>query len=197
MTLLLMLAMAQMAQSSAYPFMNDLFSRYQGLMFHAARRYLGTYLASLEDVVEDSLLSLLEHEPQLMAMEEGALKRYIVAVVRSKAMDVFRQKQRMEAFFQDAPQELVEQVPAATDVEQVVMTREMLRFVQQALRSMPEKEAAAFRLKVGENYSDEAIARSLQISVASVRKYVSRVRERLRAAWMGDDIPDNQKGGKH
>lgn len=189
---MLMIALAEISQSPHRQFMADLFERWQRLMYFAARHYLGSYLSQVDDVVGDTLLSLLEKVDHLQEMNQEEIPYYIIAVVRSKVMDMFRRKQRIEEFFTIAKEDDIASIPDGEDVEGQVLVREMARWVKKKLSEFPVKERIAFRLKVWERWKDADIAQALDISQASVRKYVSRVRERLRAARKAEGLEEGE-----
>ncbi len=71
-------------------------------------------------------------------------------------------------------------------LEAIVGSQLLLDRVRKEVAEMPLLDQEVFRLVLAEEHSYEQAAEALQLSLASVRKRVNRVRTRLRAA-AGDD----------
>lgn len=128
-----------------------------------------------DDVVQNVLLKLIRQIDRLSSMPDAELKRYLAAAIRHEAIDRGVYQQRHPSV--DETQ--LTQLPGGLDTEGMVMLREEAARVLDMLRSLPEKEQAALRMKRLGGASDRQIADALGIAEASVPQYVRRARQKL------------------
>lgn len=159
-------------------FMEWLYRRYRRLMFATAWGFFRE-LYTVEDVVSIGCIALMRNVGKLRSMEEPRLRVYIVAAVRSAAINYYnRQKRTVERFAGALPTD-IENSADGYDLETQFEIEDELKRVLSALNRLPEKERIVMLMKYAEDKKDEEIAEVAGLSPNSIRKYVSRARKRL------------------
>ena len=69
----------------------------------------------------------------------------------------------------------------ATNVERKVALQDELAYVWKAIGQLPEKERQIMRMKYALEFPDDVIAERVGLSVNSIRKYISRARDHIKA----------------
>lgn len=156
-------------------YIENLYHHFCYLMYAVARKYAHSP-ADVEDIVADSCLHLFLNQDELKKMNSQQLQRYIMVVVRNVAINFCKREHHkikpIEANGFDALYSL----------EEEILLHEQMRRIRQAIALLPEKERKALRMKIHDRRDDAEIATALGISKNSVRKYISRARQRLRQA---------------
>lgn len=160
----------------AMAFMRRLWQDYHRYMYYVAREYTRD-AASLEDIVSDSCLRLMERTDTLRALEPPALRAYIRRVVRSQAVNQLRVRR------QESP--LPEDVPGEAEPMARLELAEELETLLEAVDRLPDAERRAIRLKYRDGMKGAEIAGALGVAESTARKYLANAKRRLRA-WLYD-----------
>ncbi len=110
------------------------------------------------------------------------VKAYLLAIARNVVRGHYRRSRHSA--------ELDEQAADPTpDAQRSLLGREALASVQRAFGSLPEKDRAAFLLRVEHELPYAEIATTLGISLSAAKVKVHRARLRLSAALTEEDNP--------
>lgn len=161
-------------------FMEGLYRKYYRLMYATARKYVSD-ASAVEDVVSDSCVALMRRISTLRELDSGKTCAYIVTTVRNTSINALRKQSRLNRVFSSGDEEFVEAVPDGEDFVQRILLEDELAAVMRAIESLPEKERMVMRMKYSMELSDEAIAEQVGISASSVRTYVRRARNHIKA----------------
>ncbi|MDR7221045.1 sigma-70 family RNA polymerase sigma factor [Aminobacter aminovorans] len=131
--------------------------------------------ATAEDIVQDTWIRLsnVRHDD---AIDNHAA--FTMQAAKNAAIGHFRKQQRrneIDAEVNDLLSASVDEISP----ERIVMGRDMLRAVDQALQTMPERSRRIFLMNRVNGVSHREIARQLGISDEAVYYHIRRVVERL------------------
>lgn len=162
-------------------FMEWLYTKHDRLMYATVRKYTSVPQEA-DDIVSDSVVALMDRIDTLRGMEPQALRRYIVVTVRNTALNHLRHLRLMRERFPSMKDGFFDQAPVQESFERSIALRDTLETILRLVNDLPEKEQTVLQLKYTTDLSNEEIARLAGISPESVRKYLSRARERIRSA---------------
>lgn len=159
-------------------YMEWLYRRYHRLMYATAWGFFRE-MYTVEDVVSIGCIALMRNVSTLRRIEEPRLRVYIVAAVRSAAINYYNRQKRTGEYFASISPEIFENTSDDFDLEARFVMEDELEHVLSALNRLPEKERKVMLMKYAEDKKDEEIAEAAGLSPNSIRKYVSRARKRL------------------
>jgi RNA polymerase sigma-70 factor (ECF subfamily) len=109
------------------------------------------------------------------AIRTETLKAYLMTIARNTFLERRRKSRREVALEETVPD------PAAGPEDRAEARLELIR-IEELLQTLPEIDRSAFVLRVRHGLPYEEIARVLEITLASAKVKVHRVRKRLLAA---------------
>lgn len=168
-------------------YMEWLYEQHHRLMLSTAWKYTSDSF-EVEDIVSDSIVALLKKIDQLRHMERNALRLYIVSTVRNTSINYFKKKKRLDERFVLAGDELAEKMAEPDGMMQKIALHDELMAVLRVIHSLPPKEQAVLHMKCLDGMSNEAIADATGLASESIRKYLSRAREKVRTALCEKEV---------
>lgn len=171
-------------------FLEETFDKYNRLMFSVAYKY-GLQRQDAEDVVMDSILSVHKNITKIQALNVEKTQVYIVSIVRNASLDFLRREKRRGMVFQNTEENEMEQLASEENVEERISLQDEIELVMKAIHELPESERQVMYMKYSKNMENEDIASSLGLSPESIRKYLSRGRNRVRLAMLGKEAVVN------
>ncbi len=164
---------------------NELVDRYTPLVFRVAARITGSEQEA-EEVVQETFLrafrGLASYSP-----EKAGFKTWLLAIARNQSINMFKSIRRHAARFLVRVPEL-EDEPAAINTfpgpvqengESLLTTKQEILRVQEAVRTLPERQRTALMLTVQEEMSYAETALIMNTSVSSVESLIFRARKKL------------------
>lgn len=149
-----------------------LFRAYYSILCHYATRYLKD-TTEAEEIVQRLFVRLWENRKNLKI--DSSVRNYLFRAVKNQCLNNLRHLQIKDEYLKAATSE------NDTDIdEQVEEQAEMLRLVEKAIASMPEKRQEIFRLSRQEGLKYREIAQCLSISVKTVETQISLALKTLR-----------------
>lgn len=157
-------------------FMAELFLRYQRLLYNEIYEILKNPW-NTEDVLQATLVKLIDKISELCKKEETKLVSYMVVAVRNNAYNFLcSQKKPSQVSFEEyIGQENLEN--ADRQIESRIIARED---IEELIRRWPQLDARSKYLLEGKyilEKSDEALAEELSINPAGVRMALTRARQ--------------------
>ena len=125
--------------------------------------------AEAEDIVSETFLRLWGSFEDLQV---GTVKAYLLTIARN----VFVSGRRRSGRYRQLPEKVSDSSPPP-DV--ATETKDELRAVMAAVKTLPEGERAAFLMRIQHELPYEEIARSLGISLSAAKVRVHRARVKL------------------
>lgn len=168
-----------MAEGDDRDYMEWLYKEHKLLMYGTAWRYVSDpYL--VEDIVSDSCVALIRKLSVIRELDCYALRMYIVSCVRNTAFNSLAvQKKRRSVFVENGDE--VEVLPDdCQSPERKIELQDELDHAIRAIHALPEKERQIMQMKYLMQMDNEEIARSVDLSLDSVRVYISRARKHIK-----------------
>lgn len=155
-----------MAVGSAADPITELYSQNHGWLLAWLRGKLGNSFEAA-DVAHDTYVKIIDtgRLPEQVAQSRA----YLVRIAKHLVVDIYRRRRLEHAYA-----ELLAHLPPAfvPSIEERLLVLETLCRVDAALDRLPVRVREAFLLSQFDGLTYSAIAERLQISVASVRKYM-------------------------
>lgn len=177
--LMLPMVIMTMEDEDNREYMTRLYRDYQALMLKTAWEY-SQDSATVEDIVSDSCVSLVQHLNQLKAMDKPALRAYIVITVRNKALDDLRRQALRRKNFVTMDENTLDSLEETTSFERKLSLRQEMETVREAIANLPADEQDVLRMKFFRHMTDKEIAARMEIAENRVRVLIMRSRKKLK-----------------
>lgn len=152
-----------------------LYEKYRYLLWYIAKDILKD--ADLaEDAVQEAYLTLTKHMDQVKADSSPETKRFLVTIVKSRAIDMLRREKRADWTEYD---EALGDEPVGEDGLNSFIKKESMQELAAAIRSLDEKYRVVLELRYLHELSEKETARILGISEKTVNVRAYRARTRL------------------
>lgn len=171
------------AQSEA---LRRLWEKYHRFMLFIADRTVEK-TEDADDTVQNVMLKLARHIDRLGELPDAEMKRYLATAIRHEAINRGTELRRRASLVPSVEEENPEQIPGPENTERTVMLRDDAARVLELIRSLPEKEQVALRMKKLGGASDREIAEALGIAESGVAQYVRRARQKVAALFGGKE----------
>lgn len=175
----------KMPEGDDRTYMEELYLKYHRLMYASAWKFFQEQY-TVEDIVSTACIALMRNLSTLRRLEEPQLRVYIVASVRSASINHYNIQKRASEHFASVDASDIENAPDDFNLENRFEIEDELERVLEALKHLPEKEQMVMRMKYAEGMKDEEIAGIVGLSPNSIRKYVSRARQKLIQMMYGE-----------
>ena len=157
-------------------FMAELFLRYQRLLYNEIYEILKN-LWNTEDVLQATLVKLIDKISELRKKEEAKLVSYMVVAARNNTYNFLRaQKKSAQVSFEEySGQE--NSASADRQIESGMIAKEEIEEMVRRWSQLDERSKHLLEGKYILGKSDEALAEELSINPASVRMALTRARQ--------------------
>lgn len=159
-------------------FMTNLFMKYKDVMY---RRAYGIVKEPelAEDVLQITLVKLIEKIDLLEKMDSNKLPAYIVSAVKANAVNCYnKRKSRQKRTYSHIDDDSLHEIPDdGTLPDDCAVNDETALRLMETLDRLPESEKSVLIYKYISEYADAEISMLLGISKNSVRVYLSRAKK--------------------
>lgn len=173
---MLISAILAIENESDRQFIERLYEQNYGIMLYRAKGILKNH-ARAEDAVQAVLLRLIDRIDLLRACNVSSVKSYLLTCVRNEAVGQLRREGKRYAG--DAEEYLRTLPDDGEPVDASILYREQVQALVRALKSLPERDYLALRMKYYERMDDAQIGALLGIQADTVRSMLSRARKRV------------------
>ena len=188
--MLIMMPLMALNTPDEQDFMMELLHEYEALMFSTARRYAKAANRA-EDIVQESLVRLIDHIQTIMAIPRCNLAGYVVNTVKNTALNQLRAEQvRRKYVVEDVSPDEAGDRAAGTSPELLVLRQEDSRNFYQVWTTLSEADRILLEGRYILGMTDEELARELGCKPGSVRMKLTRARRRAMESykeWKYDD----------
>jgi RNA polymerase sigma-70 factor (ECF subfamily) len=155
-----------------------LFQRWAGPLLRYLERMLHD-AASAEDLVQEVFLRV--HRARERYRPEARFSTWVFRIATNLALNELRRPRRRDPHESLDAENAPEPSAPATAIDELVDAKRMAGDVEQALRSLPERQRAALWLGAVEGFSYAEVGASLEVSEKAVKALVHRARSNLAA----------------
>ena len=152
-----------------------LYEEYKGLMYHIAHQILRNE-QDAEDAVHNAFVTIAENIQKIDAPVCPKTKSYIVTIIESRAIDLYRHKQRH-------PWVSLEELPVGIQAEYTGSDG-----IAKCIGKLPARYRHVLVLKHQLGFTNRETARVLKLTEVNVSKLDQRAKARLRALCQEEGI---------
>lgn len=168
----------------------ELYNKYSKLMRAEAFRILRDYALS-EDAVHQAFIKIMKSKDTLDYSVEAKIRNYLVIVVRSISMDIYKNRTYLNNNSEAINYEIDDNdnyVDYNSEPSQVLIDKENIDRVSKIIESMPPIYRDVILLEKLYLYSKDEIAKLLGINYETVRKRSLRAKKMLVEALEKEDM---------
>ncbi len=152
-----------------------LYEKYKHFMWYIAKGVLkDDYLA--EDAVHEAFLTVVHHLNNIIEAEEGKTKSFLAAVVRCRAIDILRKKNKAEIISIEDVEDYLSDSEALLEE---YISEENYQILLKCVSMLDEKYRLVFELKYLHELTDNEASKILGISSKTVNVRMYRARKKL------------------
>lgn len=170
-------AIMMISDESDKEFMEQLYCKYYKMMFRMARSLSASH-QDTEDIVADSIVSLIGKISVLRQLDCSVLEGYIISVVKNTSFLHWRKlKGRNEVQLDDS---IAETYPDNAETpEENLLIECSVRELTNCIGKLKEEDQILLRMRYFEKRSNKEIAAAFDIKESHVRTKLTRIRYRL------------------
>ena len=155
------------------------YQRYERLILAVIRKYVSDPYVQ-EDLVQDTLVGLIQAKQRLASLPREVLPAYVAAAARNHAINYLR-RQRWVQVHITSLEEHWDLAAACPPPEEALLAWEMRQVLRRIWPSLPRREQQLLGGRYLLGYSDRQLSRLLGCRPSSVRMLLTRARRRARA----------------
>lgn len=146
-----------------------------------ALKLTGDALAA-EDIVQDSILVVLENYKELAQRHETSIERYLIRIVRNKSITFFKQK-LMHKLIHFLPLHGNRNGLQEKSIETDIIELEWSQTLRAAVETFPRRERECLLMRIDGEMPIRDIAEKLQLTPKAIERSLTSARKRLRKHW--------------
>jgi RNA polymerase sigma-70 factor (ECF subfamily) len=151
-----------------------LYETYRYLMYYVAKDILKDKDLA-EDAVQEAFLTLTRHMGQVGTVDSPKTKRFLVTIVKSRAIDLLRRRRGEFVEYEDALGD-----DAVDDVSETYLLREDYDRIVDGIRRLNENYRTVLECRYLHELSEQETAELLGISIKTVSVRSCRGKQKLR-----------------
>lgn len=168
----------QTANGSERTFMLKLYDDYGRLMYFIAKKCCSDPFAR-EEIVQDTLLKLIEKSARLRNLEEKALAAYISVSVRNTAYSHLRRRAKEQELFVPWNEAIPFLSLETPSIEETLTTLEVKGDFMEAWTDLSAEEQFLLEGRYILRYTDRELSENLGCKPDSIRMKLTRVRRKV------------------
>ena len=155
-----------------------LYEKYRHFLWYIANGILHDESLA-EDAVQEAFLTLARHMDQVDGAESTRTRNFCAAIVRTRALDIVRSRNRRHEVSMDDNPEVYEEAAEAPDVLDEVLERLDGKRIADALAQLPEHYREVFTYRYLMEMNEKETAEVLGITEKNVNARLFRARRKL------------------
>lgn len=173
-------------------FMLRLYQEFKPLMFATARRYISNP-SDCEDVVQDSIVKLIEKIDTLRGKDRCILGSYIVFTIRNTAINYLRRQNVINAHSGSLALQYDELESTELSLDELMSLAERRAKLSEIWDQLPEEDRVLLGGKYILGYADRELAAQLNCKPSSIRMKLTRARRKAFKLLVSDSEVDYDK----
>lgn len=171
-------------------FMTQLYLQNERIMY-AEMRKMGADSWVMDDVLQDSLIRLIDKVDVLRRLDQRKQVNYIITTVRNQLKNYYRKNQRTTIYsLDDEDSFLGRTLSADEDVEEIIVRKEQISKLQIIWPQLSEATQQLLERKYILGQSNEEIAAIFQVKPESIRMKLTRARKEA-LGYLQDYVSEN------
>lgn len=173
-------------------FVEQLFTKYKGLIYDIAYSVVNNH-EDAEDVLDEVMISIIKNIERFHHAGRNDIERQIVIYCRNRAINFYnknKRKAKKESHYtymnDDDEYEEIEFEDMGADVEEHIITREMVEIVHTYLMQLNEGQRDLVKLIYAYGYSNVEVARALGITPNAVGLRLFKIKKKLKQMKGGE-----------
>ena len=173
-------------------FVEQLFTKYKGLIYDIAYSVVNNH-EDAEDVLDEVMISIIKNIERFHHAGRNDIERQIVIYSRNRAINFYnrnKRKAKKESHYtymnDDDEYEEIEFEDMGADVEEHIITREMVEIVHTYLMQLNAGQRDLVKLIYAYGYSNVEVARALGITPNAVGLRLFKIKKKLKQMKGGE-----------
>jgi len=173
-------------------FVEQLFTKYKGLIYDIAYSVVNNH-EDAEDVLDEVMISIIKNIERFHHAGRNDIERQIVIYCRNRAINFYnknKRKAKKESHYtymnDDDEYEEIEFEDTGADVEEHIITREMVEIVHTYLMQLNAGQRDLVKLIYAYGYSNVEVARALGITPNAVGLRLFKIKKKLKQMKGGE-----------
>lgn len=163
--------------SSDRDFMIWLYMEFKNLMYATAYRYVNT-LEVAEDIVQESVVNLMQKIDTLRQMEKCVLAAYIVATIRNASINYLKSQEYEHTHRSSYEENELYEVFSDTSIDELIELSDHLDLLSKIWVQLSCDERFLLEGKYILGYNDRELAGKLKCKPSSIRMKLTRARRK-------------------
>lgn len=172
-----MLIISATGSQADQDFMLWLYNEFKPLMYSTARKYVSNS-ADCDDIIQDSLVKLIEKVDLLRKRDKCILVNYISYTVRNTAINYLKKQGSVRSHSCDLDDQLSEISSEIPSMDELMILAERKAQLNEIWDKLPLEDSVILSGKYILGYSDEILASQLQCKPSSIRMKLTRARRK-------------------
>ncbi|MFS7401264.1 RNA polymerase sigma factor [Carnobacterium maltaromaticum] len=156
-----------------YQKMENLYQYFEQKAYYTAYSILNN-VQQAEDAVQETFITLYQNIATIHGLDDQETKRYILRIVKNKAIDSYRKNKRHILFMEDYQNKLATE--SLEEQENYILSEVQ---IDQLLLTLTSSYKQVFKYKVFYNLTYQEIAELMGLSESTVRKQFERTRKQI------------------
>lgn len=184
------LAILRIENEADRAFMQKLYLDYEHMLYTRASNILKSKIDA-EDAVNSACVKLISKLPLLKTLERDALSAYVVTTIVNISINHSKKRTQDAAFAFKTDGHVFDRIQAnGPTPDEHFIASARLDALYQAILQLPERESCIMRMKYYDGMSNTEIAKLLGIKPDSVRVYLLRARNHLKAILQRTEVDE-------
>jgi len=173
-------------------FVEQLFTKYKGLIYDIAYSVVNNH-EDAEDVLDEVMISIIKNIERFHHAGRNDIERQLVIYSRNRAINFYnknKRKAKKESHYtymnDDDEYEEIEFEDTGADVEEHIITREMVEIVHTYLMQLNAGQRDLVKLIYAYGYSNVEVARALGITPNAVGLRLFKIKKKLKQMKGGE-----------
>lgn len=156
-------------------FMVWMYMEFKDLMYATAYRYINTVEVA-EDIVQDSIVSLIKKINTLQQMEKNALCAYIVATIRNASINYLKSRDYEHTHQSSYEEKVLYKIPSDISLDELIELSDHLDLLSKIWVQLSCDEQFLLEGKYILGYNDRELGGRLKCKPSSIRMKLTRAR---------------------
>lgn len=167
-----------------------LYQEFKPLMFAIAQKYLEN-VSDQEDVVQASLVKLMEKATILQSKERSALCSYIVYTIKNTALNYIKHQNVINAHNHSMDDPIADIPSDSLPLDELIELADRRRQLCRIWGKLPQEDQVLLENKYVLGHSNQQLASQFHCKAASIRMKLTRAKRKALEFIMNDEVKNH------